>query len=296
MGSERNLTDFVSNRLERKMNCDKAITKITNYILDSYVDKEPAKETIREAMDHIAACPHCLEELDAMSSFFTGERSSLIEQLWGSSYCGECEAGIAEYVEDELDGVNVEKEHFLLWLHLQVCPTCRKDYADLKTMVGQERTEEVWTALKNGIRCLKENFQVSVGQGLLEFKDLFSPLIPKSVVTNLVPTMGRQGAETVFTQGKMTIPVPHLDLELKLTWEVAPEQIRLHVEARERTTKNVPSGIHVTLTHEGGSTGGSLEGGKRMFSDLKVGREYRLEIEYKDETLEIPLPIVEKKA
>lgn len=284
------------------------MNKITEYILYNLLDPEREHEEVNEnVVRHISQCAQCIEELDTMSTFFCDEKSSLkekweklFEPIHKESICREYCSNLAEYVDDELYGLDVKEEHFSLWLHLQSCHSCNERYTTLKSMATSDLQEEsviaaakveqpiegFWEKIgEKAWRFVKE-IKIELQQGIVTFPN-FPDFLPKPVLISYGKTRKTKGDTlSIFS---FSIPIPHLDLDLRCNCSKAAENsIILTIEPMKQHTNDTAIGTAIYLkSSEGGFKGGDIRDGKKEFQ-IKQGIQYKIEVTYQNQKAEIP--------
>jgi hypothetical protein len=88
-----------------------------------------------EVLDHIASCPHCLEDVAVLGAAVTGQPSGFLKEIYQEHGCDLLEQLLPTLVQSDIEGVNPAEKNPAAWNHLRSCSRCQSDYAELRELV-----------------------------------------------------------------------------------------------------------------------------------------------------------------
>jgi len=80
------------------------------------------------ALDHIGKCPHCGRRVGYLVRVLTADEEDLMT-------CQECQDLLPEYLQAETDGRADDAQWHRVALHLETCPHCSAEYAELSALL-----------------------------------------------------------------------------------------------------------------------------------------------------------------
>lgn len=96
-------------------------------------EERVGKEEMEKAVNHIASCPRCLEELDITMQIMSGGASGLESMSGTGPACRLFRELLPQYVEA---GEETARTRYpWLWRHLEGCPECKKEEEMLRWLV-----------------------------------------------------------------------------------------------------------------------------------------------------------------
>ncbi len=121
------------------MTCNEAMTSLTA----SVAAREAAGQAVSaDVVEHLAGCPHCLEELAVLATLATGEASTFLDAVYGKNGCELVRRLMPELVTPGAEGEQPGSQHAAAWRHVQRCAACRAEYSVLEELTSAANAGE----------------------------------------------------------------------------------------------------------------------------------------------------------